>query len=59
MAFESYLVIVTADRAKVLRLGKNYTQVQDLAPESGMSAFSAILPISVSIRCRVNGIVLR
>ncbi|MPC35934.1 hypothetical protein E2C01_029373 [Portunus trituberculatus] len=47
MAFESYLVVVTADRAKVLHLSKNYTQVQDLAPGNGMSAFSAILPISM------------
>ncbi|XP_063858526.1 uncharacterized protein LOC135099850 isoform X1 [Scylla paramamosain] len=47
MAFENYLVVVTADRAKVLHLGKNYTRVQDLAPESGMSAFSAILPINM------------
>ena len=49
MAFENYLVVVTEYRAKVLNLGRNYTQVQELVPEGELSAFSAILPITVSI----------
>nr|XP_045624878.1 uncharacterized protein LOC123774561 [Procambarus clarkii] len=49
MGFEKYLVVVTRKISRLyLHSGMHYQTVQDLTPSHGLTAFTAIVPISIS-----------